>query len=515
MLAIDPFAQQIIRYHTCVVDVDGTSAKANIPRTNYFVSGGGHIGPGEVEIGPDIQSAINTGIFAPGNLVTPLCSTGNCSFPHEYDTLGYCGGCADMTGYLKFVEQNDSSGNEGQSAAKGSIVSSLPSGLSINSTNPDAVQPSTINHFAGGNGRNYNLAVMGTTSFLGDGNPELSQMAEFILAKSPYTQHSKDQSPLFNDTCQNGNSSWYCLGYGAARCTLNPCIRTYTASIESGAFRENLVSQTEDTNIWASTRVNDTNDYDFATIDTKCISPAEHSRLFAAGYLIDPAKRWLPYNLTFDPTLPGNSSFPSSMFQKDHECVYVMDTFTARSLWAQYLATFLNGTVSGATNDFGAIDVYNGSQNLQTIYNFGNVTLESIDSIFRNISDSLSTYIRQRGNSNHSAPVVGIVSHDDTCLEVRWGWLALPAAVVVATVVFFAITLIVTRPTAGRVEVWKSSPLALIFHGLQPEKLGVVNSPLREIRDMDRAAEGISVRLAPSETGVNLVAVDGKASAGS
>lgn len=103
--------------------------------------------------------------------------------------------------------------------------------------------------------------------------------------------------------------------------------------------------------------------------------------------------------------------------------------------------------------------------NLLQVYDFGNVSLESLNSTFQNISQSITTYMRDTGDPNHSDPVRGIVLHAQTCLGVRWGWLALPAALVVMTLLFFIVMIIQTRPTGNRAQIWKSSPLALIYHG--------------------------------------------------
>lgn len=102
---------------------------------------------------------------------------------------------------------------------------------------------------------------------------------------------------------------------------------------------------------------------------------------------------------------------------------------------------------------------------LLQVYDYGSVSLESLNSTFQNISQSITTYMRERGNANHSEPVRGIVLHGQTCLEVRWGWLALPAALVVLTLLFFIAMIIQTRPTGNRAQIWKSSPLALMYHG--------------------------------------------------
>lgn len=88
-----------------------------------------------------------------------------------------------------------------------------------------------------------------------------------------------------------------------------------------------------------------------------------------------------------------------------------------------------------------------------------------------------------------------------TCLHVRWGWLTFPIAFVLLTLIFFIAMIIDTRPTGDRAQIWKSSPLALIFHGLEPsnvhqyEQADVVN-------DMDRLAEGMVVKLAANDNNV-------------
>ena len=104
-----------------------------------------------------------------------------------------------------------------------------------------------------------------------------------------------------------------------------------------------------------------------------------------------------------------------------------------------------------------------GPQILQTIYNYGDVDFNRINSIFHNISNSLTTYMRQNGNTNHSVPAMGEVHHYATCLEVQWGWIAFLAAVVGGSIVFLVSLIVTTR--VSRAQVWKNSALPMIFHG--------------------------------------------------
>ena len=69
-----------------------------------------------------------------------------------------------------------------------------------------------------------------------------------------------------------------------------------------------------------------------------------------------------------------------------------------------------------------------------------------------------------------------------------------------------------TRPTGERAQIWKSSPLAFIFHGLEDPNRLHQNRPLEEVSDMEHTARGIMVRLANTDRGVNFVAVDDQGS---
>lgn len=500
MLIIDPFAQQIIRYYDCSLSIHGH--QATIPRTNLHVSDGTHIGAAQISIPAGIQSAINAGIFSPGGFVTPSCQTGNCSFIQSYSTVGYCGRCTDITNELRFSFTNTTIeyvGSESDSFTSVSVLSYLPSGTSVNSSNTFSPESGAIGNDV------WNLATM--NHITNCQNQSEQDCMEIIVAKNPTLRDpaSGPQSDALSSTCQSGNNTWLCQGYGAASCTLNPCVRTYEASLSSGNFEEISLADTGDGEIWGEQELSGISGRTYlATIDTECITPLEKSSLASAGYLVEPNVHWLPYHLAFDPAIVSNSSFPSSMLE--HGCLYVIDDWFVSSLWGSYLTHFFNGTINGFEDENKQINYFNGPQNLQTIYNYGNISFDRVNSIFQNISDAMTTYIRQNGQDNHSNPALGLVMHDETCLEVRWGWLALPAVLVLGTIVFFAAMVIETRPTGGRAHIWKSSPLALIFHGLDEPNSLQTTRVLEENDDMEQRAKEIIVRLANTGGGLNLVA---------
>ncbi|KAK1845450.1 hypothetical protein CCHR01_11946 [Colletotrichum chrysophilum] len=65
----------------------------------------------------------------------------------------------------------------------------------------------------------------------------------------------------------------------------------------------------------------------------------------------------------------------------------------------------------------------------------------------------------------------GTVKVMQTCVYVEWSWIAYPAALLVLQAVFSAMVLAGPRTTRSRGglrnSAWKSSPLALLFHGLE------------------------------------------------
>lgn len=269
MLPIDPFAQQIIRYYGCSVRVE--DYQATIPRTNVYTSSGTHVGAGSISIPPEIQTAINARIFSPGGLVTPSCLTGNCSFSQPYSTVGFCGGCNDVTGDLRF--KSTSSVNPSHDLIyDGSYLSYLPSSSNINST---GALPASLEGASAGETA-WNVATMNSTN---------AGHMELIVARNPSLRDptNQEQSDILDETCQSGNETWPCLGYGAASCPINVCVRTYEASISAGDFQETWILYS-DGGIWNAAGSFDyqfDSGYYLAIIDTHCLTTFEKTSLAA------------------------------------------------------------------------------------------------------------------------------------------------------------------------------------------------------------------------------------------
>jgi hypothetical protein len=183
------------------------------------------------------------------------------------------------------------------------------------------------------------------------------------------------------------------------------------------------------------------------------------------------------------------------------KCIYQHGAIAINSI-DSFLATFLNGTIRPGTYWYD----YRGSAQLQAIYNEGNLTFDRINETWRNVSDSITTYMRQNGDVNFSAPATGQAFRYQTCVHIRWAFLAYPAVLVLLAIIFFISMVFETRRGQTSRHDWKSSPLALLFHGLDREALKREElSELVRVNEMERIAVRTPVRLSQTERGWQFV----------
>lgn len=493
-LIIDPFAQQVISTYDC--NILAESGLATIPRTNNFNERGKHIGAAIGTVSLEMQRSINAGIFNPGGNVVFDCPTGNCTFPSEYHTVAYCSECNDTTNRLSINAETNSANNTSWT-------------ISLNSA--DAAT-------------RFNLSVVMNGSW------HSSQYLGMQSTLSGYTDIvagllSINQSRLCADTCpsvveQNiekckanwNDIGWGCAalsgqgsgysrssdGIGAASCSLFPCVRTYTAEVKDGHFKETLLAVAKEWNYAPSS-------IDMAAmVNVKCLNAQDQKSLIDAGYETE-GKSWVPYNITVD-GVSGNYSTGSDVESTNgtvsRECIYQYGATAAHSI-GNFLGSFLNGTITPGLYSYD----YQGSAQLQALYNEANLTFDRIDETWRNVSDSITTYMRHHGGANLSAPAMGQPLRSLTCVHIQWPFLAYPAALVLLAIIFFVSMIFETRGAETSRHDWKSSPLALLFHGLDREAI-INRDEIAEsvrVREMEKIAEHTPVRLSQTENGWQFV----------
>lgn len=460
-VATEPFAQQLLHVYDCPVDVPGIT---ELPRTNYFFQDGGiHIGADKQSIIPEVQSAINTGLFSP-SLVPPFnCATGNCTWDSKYSTVGWCSQCEDVSNQVT-ITNTTYDATPGPNSIRGNLTSSLSRYIS---TNNPLLGPTNQNNGAYAAVGTEQMAVMGGTP----GSDLNSLSVDFLLGLTNFETLNPSTMQPWSDcnTTVANQTLWKCRGYGAARCSLKPCVKTFNATIKAGKLTETLLDTSTN---WGPLM---SDYYTYFMLDTQCINPVEREMLIQGGYNIDPTQRWIGYNMTFEWVRLGesvvliNNSFPESMARRG--CIYGQDQLFEVSFTSWFWDNF-SGKITGPAPDLSLpLGSFQGSQQLLTIYDYGKVSFESVAQSFENISVSLTNYIRQNGNSNYSAPAVGHVVQYKTCVAVRWAWLTYPATLVALTVCFFVLMVKQTWPSEdsegeNSPGIFKSNPLPLLYYGL-------------------------------------------------
>ena len=184
-------------------------------------------------------------------------------------------------------------------------------------------------------------------------------------------------------------------------------------------------------------------------------------------------------------------------------CIYQMGYPALESI-TSYLPGYLSGALIPGAND----DSVDGPSPVRAIFNDSYVSTDSVNFTFQAIAESITLRIRQYrypGELPLPPQVSGTVYVDDTCVAVRWGFFAFPAAVAGITTLFLT-SLMVVSGTEDRASVarnWKSDLLPLLLGGLSIEGAPLqgssanrpVNAAKRSMRDLAKEARELTGKL--------------------
>jgi len=284
----------------------------------------------------------------------------------------------------------------------------------------------------------------------------------------------------------------------AAECLLYPCVKTYIGEVKNGNLMENATD--EDFWLWVSYNG------ETSAVDVDCLSAHQRDVLIGQGYDINEDTHWIHWNVTpiclvgQPDDCPGTFNASSTVPLK---CTYTMYQYSWMAI-NQFVSAFFNGSI---TPYGGAFD---GSSVLQAFYNDGATSIDSVRSIFANVAESMTTNIRQSGNTSLGTPALGTVYRQDTCVHVHWAWLAFPASLVLITILFLCFIIIGSRNEESRAHDWKSSPLPVMFHGLDQSIVAQHrNSRLTQSKTMRQIARNVHVQFSNSGDGWEFTKRDG------
>jgi hypothetical protein len=476
MQLLDPLAQQLVQHDTCSNMQLLSDAQATFPRTQSFSKYGRQYStyiahPLTVTVAPGAIVALQTAAFSSNaGLFNFSCPTGRCTSDDSFGSLGWCSSCEDVSDELVYSERVDKS----QSPAQWTEVT-LPSGASANSRH--------------GNQTARTLTAQGRNTSTG--------ATEFV-----YLKVSTNSTTYSNGS--DGIHTWRDRGYGAARCESHMCAREYNATVTN-----NTLEELELSNI----RMEPAVDGSFTVVRLGCLTDEQRIKLAAQGYNISGGTRWLKYNSSLVDAY-GTAVAQPSDGPVPTQCMYEIH-WPVWSATAQTMYTLFAGQVDPEP----AAGTHVNPDDLMTkIFNNGDVEFETIATSYRSATTALEYYIRQNGDDNTSAPAIGFVYSSSTCLRVQWPWITVPAALTLLLLLSF-VAMIVETTTSGShgsafagqqlVHDFKASPLALLFHGLEPQghesSAQVSCDEVYDTKAMEKTAEGIYVQFTPSDMGWHFV----------
>lgn len=110
-----------------------------------------------------------------------------------------------------------------------------------------------------------------------------------------------------------------------------------------------------------------------------------------------------------------------------------------------------------------------------------------------NIATAMTNYFRDLSN----VTVASRTGQTEFYVDMSWPWMILPAFLVIAGTAFLMLAIFESKKRGGRI--WKTSELALLFHGL--EKSDQELNALHRSSDMEHVASGTIVKMVKTSAG--------------
>lgn len=456
-MAVDPFAQQVIQYDYC--STAAPSIAASIPRTNNYTAGfrAANGGAGHS------SSAMNAAFYGQGLFDPPArassnihlnCPTGNCTFPAtdegiSYMSLGMCSSCTDISNTI-------STNTTVINGTGGNVLTSftnymLPSGLTISPLGHGLVAATLI------------ITAPPVA-------PETMVSQSMLTFEMLMTNTHSCKDALVLSGCR----TW------ASRCSLTPCIKSYGGNVSDGTLHEKELSSVPLQylpvaagnayfSIFTKSTVVDGQVRDC----TPTKNPTKRNTLRMAM-----GSTWV--NQAYFQNLSSAPYYPP-------ECAFTLGSGSTDGLVTSLLDTYGDQNVSDIAGR------YSGQPWMLQLFDNGTATPDTLDTAISGLSNAITAAIRNGGDAVNSAPATGTVMLSQTCIRVHWEWLILPASLLLLSTLFLLCTIWETSMDSMG-KTWKSSPLALLFHGFSSETVQSVGSVDR-LSEMDATARKMKAQL--------------------
>lgn len=497
LLGFDPFLQAIITYDGELNSVEEGPA-VSIPGTTRLVSGvyksaGGQGAVGAYRIGAPFDTTITANAFisqpdmgmassvfsgfggsSASTKFDPAinCATGNCTWP-LYTSLAVCSACNDISSH---VIKSIKSGNPGQG------LDSSSQQFNVSYTN--FAIPNSDLYIANFDG----LAQLTSPSGL---DFHVTSMAAMATQNHSATISFLDNLNVISaltimradDDYKNGKIPWQNTSITATECALYLCTNLYSSRVDQGQFNETAVAS------WSNRNMDS-----FQTLPTDKFPPLS----------IPLSKAWSA--MYGDPFVFSNGDYSRTDLQlnisNDDLAQYSVqdsvhttfnvsqDAIGSMVIWIQ--SFFTNGRLL-----YGVDAPLTGQPPVTQSLGTSNNLTET----FANVSQSMTSWIRNSAGEPQSGTMSQWIIH----MNVRWGFLAWPWAMVIAGSFFviFSILQTMRRDT----PFWKSDVLAAMVYGFDEQQRGELRFAAAS-GNMGVAARRMIVQLGEGGNGPQLKTVD-------
>ena len=242
----------------------------------------------------------------------------------------------------------------------------------------------------------------------------------------------------------------------ATMCTLEYCLQDFHSYTINGILAENITSTTHNNSVVDISNNNGTD------IPVVISTPQNETYTVSLGASLG-IRSWFETIFT-DGSASRNASYTSSIRQED-----------------SVIVNLTVGISSGTT--------YFDNDVVQTFYwdyyEYPDGLAKAMDDLATSMTVAFRSFVG-------AVPVNGQAFSSETYVHVRWGFISLPISVVFFTTLFLLAAIWRTR--SSKTQVWKSSALAMLFHGLDEETRSRFKSR-RSLGDKKKEARGVAVQL--------------------
>jgi hypothetical protein len=455
-LAIDPFTQQIL--HPVLCHRTAPNSVAAIPRAHNLTGIGFHTGAGSSVLEPKMSAAITVGLLNNPQSIEFSCSTGNCTFrsapgsSEAFQTLGIESACVDVSKEIKEV-------------GKGHWY--IPQ-LGDNSTAVGG--PNVTRSMLGYNGTVFQSYW-----------PDESENAHYLLSFAVLTINVVDWSCVRTASPQNYVT---CIRPFAAECRLWPAVQTVSTSVDLGKLEEKVLRS--EPLSWRSY------DLPFLHLSSEVLRNGSWNTCVPSPSMSIEAQVPVFNHTLGDPGRGDNGSEKLQWYPQD--CVWVIGYDTDLALQSVLYPLFSNKVLLLVYGVLNAEASY-GDQWIRNLYNNGSASLSTIERYVANLASSMTAYGRMNPKRDQSLGYeYGYAVRTETCIQVRWAWVAFPASLVLLTFLFLTLTIWRTHKqrhdhSESERGAWKSSTLAVLFAGFSDTAQRELGSVDKKSDMIDRAGE--------------------------